>query len=139
MREQIMQRRRERKLKRKQKDIEKILDDVYSAKLEVTEEKIASEESQENIDNWCEDLDDDLNKYEGVLEQIKGVIESLHDEEEENRACRTYTEQKRIEVMKLELKKEMEQSSRASGESHNKSTRAKVTEAGDNKIRWNLH
>ena len=131
--DQILQRRKERELERKQRDIEKTLEDIYSTKLSVLAEKISAEETQENIDAWCSGIEDDINKYEGMLEMIKDEITSIHQGKEDDklekerkeageRAAREFEEQKRIQSMKLEMKKERGQKSSENG----KPSRAKL-------------
>ena len=95
--DKIVQRRKERELERTQKNIEKILDDVYSTKLSVVGEKISAEETQETVDAWCSSIDVGINSHEGVLDPIKDVIKSIHQEKEDDK----YTEKGEMQMNEL--------------------------------------
>ena len=144
----VIERKKERDLNRMRKDLEKILEDVYSAKLAVLEEKIVAEEDQQNIDAWSSELDQTINKHEEALENINGALDKIYCEEEENklyqqrredkeRAARMYEEQKQIEIMKLEIKKESEQKAAAKEKpSRAKLPKLEITKFKSTHIDW---
>ena len=128
----VIHRRRERELNRKMKDIEKILDGVYAAKLAVLEEKIAAAEAPETIDDWSSSIDTSIAPFEDFMEKLAETVNDIHREEEEvktqkqkkeaeEQAAKEYQEQKRIETMKLQLKKESDK-----GAAKDSTTRAKL-------------
>ena len=110
--ELIINRRKERELERKRKNIEETLEEVYVMKIKTVEEKIIADVNQEEIDEWAAGIDGQTNQYEELLEQLKDTLVRKEAEEEsrrekEQRSNQVYEEEMRQERMKLEVRREL--------------------------------
>ena len=112
--ELIINRRKERELERKRKNIEETLEEVYAMKIKTVEEKIIADVNQEEIDEWAAGIDGQTNQYEELLEQLKDTLTVVRKEaeeesrrEKEQRSNQVYEEELRQERMKLEVRREL--------------------------------
>ena len=81
--ELIIERRKQRELGRRKKNIEYMLEEIYAVKMEAIEQKIIEEVNQEEIDEWVASIDEQTNSYEEILEQLKETIVSVKKETKE--------------------------------------------------------
>ena len=111
--ELIIERRKQRELGRRKKNIEDMLEEIYAVKMEAIEQKIIEEVNQEEIDEWVASIDEQTNSYEEILEQLKETIVSVKKEEEEESRRKVeelsnqeYEKEMRVERMRLQMRRE---------------------------------
>ena len=115
---EIMERHNEREMHRLEKLIQDSLEEIYALKYKAIEEKLINEEDQHAIDHWTADIQDQASVFEEHLEKIAIELYAIQDQEikkkireaaaeDERRMQKTYDEEKRIEMMRLEVKREL--------------------------------
>ncbi len=117
--EAILERRKDRELERQVRTIQSSLDKIYDQKTKVIEEKFKADESEEEIEQWSGKFEEDVSRYDKSLEDLQATIASvkkaalqkslqIEQQKEEERLQRVYEEKKRIETMKLDVRKQYE-------------------------------
>ena len=86
-------------IKRHWSTLESIIDETHQPKLQAQELRIENNEDLAEIRSWLENLEAQINKFEGTLKQVKYVAANIRSAKEEKRE-----EEKRKRIMNEEIK-----------------------------------